>query len=151
MIQGTVRFVNALAAWVPVLVLLAIWIAMQLYLKRKLRTLPASPLVVAGPGDCISIGRDGANTAADRPFRVFLDGAPAGEIHIGEVRHLSTPPGPHTIKVRAGWFRARSLRVDKRPGENLPLRCGADYEGLRAFYNAFIATNNYVYLRRASK
>jgi len=146
-----VRFIHGLATWVPLLALLAIWIAMQLHFKRKLRTLPDSPLVVAGPGDCISIGRDKAHKASDRPFRILLDGAPVGEIAIGEVRHVSTPPGRHTIKVQAGWFQARSLRVDKRPGENLPLRCGAAYEGLRAFYTAFVPTRNYVYLRKASK
>jgi hypothetical protein len=138
---------QTLAAWAPFLVLFAIFVAWQVHARRKSGALPGLPSAILGPADSISIGRDKRHNAGNRQLAVLLDGAVVGEIGVGEIKHFRTPPGPHTIEVRVERSKSRPLRVEKRVNQNLPLRCGAGHDGLRALFAAFTRTKVDVYVR----
>jgi hypothetical protein len=134
-------------AWAPLAVLLIIGVAVYLFARFRLRALPNVPSVLVGPADAITIAREKNYNAVLRTFKVLIDGVVVGEIGVGEVKNFRTGAGRHTVAVKIDWCTSRPLSVQKKEHANLPLRCGATYEGLRALFTAFVKTRDYVYVR----
>ena len=58
-----------------------------------------------------------------KPFRVILDGDPAGSIDRNQTVELPVEPGPHTLQVRAGRYSSGTQSFDAADGTNVRFRC----------------------------
>ena len=58
-----------------------------------------------------------------KPFRVILDGDPAGSIDRNQTVELPVEPGPHTLQVRTGRYSSHVRSFDAADGTNIRFRC----------------------------
>lgn len=58
-----------------------------------------------------------------KPFRVILDGSPAGSIDRNQTIELQVEPGPHTLQVRTGRYSCQAQSFDAADGANTRFRC----------------------------
>lgn len=58
-----------------------------------------------------------------KPFRVILDGDPAGSIDRNQTVELPVEPGPHTLQVRTGRYSSHARSFDAADGTNICFRC----------------------------
>jgi hypothetical protein len=58
-----------------------------------------------------------------KPFRVILDGDPAGSIDRNQTVELPVEPGPHTLQVRTGRYSSHARSFDAADGTSTRFRC----------------------------
>ena len=58
-----------------------------------------------------------------KPFRIILDGKPAGSIDRNQTIELQVEPGPHTLQVRTGRYSSHAQSFDAADGTNIHFRC----------------------------
>jgi hypothetical protein len=58
-----------------------------------------------------------------KPFRVILDGDPAGSIDRDQTVELPVEPGPHTLQVRTGRYSSHAQSFDAADGTTIRFRC----------------------------
>jgi hypothetical protein len=58
-----------------------------------------------------------------KPFRVILDGDPAGSIDRNQTVELPVKPGPHTLQVTTGRYSSHAQSFDAADGTNIRFRC----------------------------
>jgi hypothetical protein len=58
-----------------------------------------------------------------KPFRVILDGDPAGSIDRNQTIELPVEPGPHTLQVRTGRYSSHAQSFDAANGADIRFRC----------------------------
>jgi hypothetical protein len=58
-----------------------------------------------------------------KPFRIILDGNPAGSIDRNQTVELPVEPGPHTLQVRTGRYSSHARSFDAADGTNIRFRC----------------------------
>lgn len=58
-----------------------------------------------------------------KPFRVILDGDPAGSIDRNQTVELPVEPGAHTLQVRTGRYSSHARSFDAADGTNICFRC----------------------------
>lgn len=58
-----------------------------------------------------------------KPFRIILDGSPAGSIERNQTVELPVEPGPHTLQVRTGRYSSHARSFDAADGTNIRFRC----------------------------
>lgn len=86
----------------------------------------------------ISIERDG-NLFWPRPFKVFIDGAMAGDVSPEEVQSFVVEPGDHKVRVSLDWIRSYDVPVTVIPGAECRLQCGLskvfEHLGMKDLFN----------------
>jgi hypothetical protein len=58
-----------------------------------------------------------------KPFRIILDGNPAGSIDRNQIVELPVEPGRHTLQVRTGRYSSRAKSFDAADGTNIHFHC----------------------------
>ena len=58
-----------------------------------------------------------------KPFRVILDGGPAGSIDRNQTVELPVEPGPHKLQVRTGRYSSHTQSFDATDGTDIHFRC----------------------------
>lgn len=134
-------------AWLPLTVIVVVWVAFAIYASRKQKRITSAPLgEVRGPIDTVSVVRGADPTAILRRYTVLLDGVPVGKIGAGEVKHFPLATGRHTISVKIDWCESAPFAIEKQPNSNLVLRCGAQFNDWRCWVMPFIRPRQYIYV-----
>jgi hypothetical protein len=73
----------------------------------------------------VTLERDTNHVAELRrkPFRIMLDGDPAGTIDRNQTVELPVEAGPHTLQVRSGRYASHVQSFDAPAGTSIRFRC----------------------------
>ena len=135
-----------LKAWAPLGVIILVWIGFAIYVARLRGRIPEVPAELGGPPDSLTIARTRGYVAILRRFTVLVDGAAVGKIGPGEVKHFSVNPGPHTVAMKIDWCGSPNVAIEKKLGENVPLRCGVKLDDWRCVYAPFFRPRQCLYV-----
>lgn len=73
----------------------------------------------------LTLNREATGAAELRrsPFRIILDGNPAGSIDRHQTVELELKPGPHTLQVKTGRYSSPARTFNAADGTNITFRC----------------------------
>ena len=140
-----------LNAWWPVLLVVAVWVALSIYGARRLkRTVVPQLAQIARRPNHITIARQPSVVDITRKYLIEIDGNHAGQIAAGEVQHFAISPGKHSVLLRIDWCRSPMFEVEVLAGSSALLYCGANYTDWCCNFAPFIWANRYLYVRPAA-
>ena len=138
------------ALW-PVLLVVAVWVALSMYGSRRLkRTVVPQLAQIERRPNHITIARQPSVVDITRKYRVEINGNNAGQIAAGEVQHFLVSPGKHRVVLRIDWCSSPVSEVEVIAGSSLLLYCGANYTDWRCNVAPFIWSSRYLYVRPAA-
>jgi hypothetical protein len=138
---------GVLLQFVPLALVLMVWIAIAYYYARKVRSVkPPTPEELIGPTDCLTLARRVDGTNFMRRFLVFIDDRQVGYIKTGEVVHFPLLPGKHSISVKVDWCKSKPVIVEKSADSNVVVWCGSRYNDWRCVFMGFINPSEYVFV-----
>ena len=139
-----------LDTWWPVLLLVALWLALSIYGSRRLKrtAVPRLTELERRPNH-IAIARQPSVVDITRTYRVEIDGNNAGQIAAGEVQYFPVSPGKHSVVLKIDWCKSSLSEVDVHAGSGALLYCGATYTDWRCTLAPFIWASSYLYVRPA--
>ena len=124
------------------MILVVISGALLIWALRTLKTVPDLPATISGPLGAITAARAKEYSASLREFIILIDGVAVGRLGPGQIKHFPVKAGPHTVATKIDWCTSAPFEVEKRPNENLVLRCG-----VRSNFAAFYRPQTYAYVR----
>lgn len=68
-----------------------------------------------------------------RAYDVLVDGEPVAKIRNGKEIAIAVTPGHHTVELVIDWCRSNPIEIEVFEGQDVMLRCGSNYTGLRLF------------------
>ncbi len=139
-----------LNTWWPVLLFVAVWLALSIYGSRRLKktVVPQLAELEQRPNH-ITIARQPSVVDITRAYRVEIDGNNAGQIAAGEVQYFPVSPGKHSVVLKIDWCKSPMSEVEVQAGSGAMLYCGATYTDWRCILAPFIWASSYLYVRPA--
>ena len=141
---------SALTLYIPVAVVIAVWIGIAYLGGLRLKKLEEN--FVADnrrPEGHLTLIRQIDATNADRKFKVLVDDKVVGRIAAGETQHMQLADGQHAVAVRVDWCKTDPVLVDIDASRNTALVCGSTHNDWKCVFMSVIDPKNYLYVRSA--
>jgi|GEM_PF-3194476 len=139
---------DILIAWIPLILVLTIWIGFGIYFEKKIKKHKAELTSdTSRPNSSLTLVRGIEPTNYFRKYIVFIDGKETGKISSGETKHFDLEPGRYSIQIKIDWCESTPINFEIMNEKNTELVCGANYNDWRCTFMWMLKPASWIYVK----
>ena len=142
---------ESLTPYIPVVIVIGVWIGVALLGGRRLKKLEQSVVTDdSRPAGHLTLIRKVDATNAARKFKILVDDELVDRISAGETKHIKLSAGPHQIAIQVDWCKTEPFPVVIDDSQNSALVCGSTHNDWKCMFMFVIDPKNYLYVNETS-
>ena len=142
--------IEIVKAFLPLLIVIFVWVSFGLYNGRKVRKHSQNIEVDdSRPAGCLTLVRGVEQTNYLRAYEIFVDGASIGSIKSGQTKHIELSPGKYELVLKINWCSSAAFEFEIAEEKNTELVCGATYNNWKCMFMFALKPANWLYVEAA--